>query len=121
LAELLQALADAILAEQVDLKSCGHTRLPRYAIPLLSLNHEKLALITLSILFNSISQSEFEEGVAPSLTSVEYQIGQRCRLERLYDCYQKREVDIARELRGRSLGRDAARRAHELARDIDDD
>src|ERR1051326_7992179 len=42
----LKPLADAILAEQLALKSAGQRRLPRYATALLSLNHEVLALIT---------------------------------------------------------------------------
>src|SRR5437773_8351650 len=114
IAESLNSVADAIAAEQLSLKSAGHRRLPRYAIPLLSLSPDKLALITLSILFNSISQSEFEDGLPPTLTSVEYAVGQRCRLERIFDCYQKREVDIASQLRSRNKNRNAGRRAEEF-------
>ena len=120
-ADCLKPLADAILAEQLALNSSGHRRLPRYATPLLSISPDKLALITLGTLFNSISQSEFDDGVAPALTSVSYEIGQRCRRERIFDCYQKREVDIARELRSRNRNRNAGRRAEELARELDDD
>src|SRR5207249_7215548 len=40
---------------------------------------------------------------------------------RIFDCYQKREVDIARELRSRNRNRNAGRRAEELARELDDD
>jgi hypothetical protein len=75
-------------------------------------------LITLGTLFNCISQSEFDDGVAPSVTSAAYQIGQRCRKERIFDCYRKREVDIARELRSRNRNRNAGRRAEELARGV---
>src|SRR5690242_18535119 len=56
--EAIQLLAAAILQEQVALKSPGRRRLPRYATPLLSVNHEKQALITLCILLNSIRHSE---------------------------------------------------------------
>src|SRR5881409_648766 len=120
-ADCLKPLADAILAEQLALNSSGHRRLPRYATPLLSISPDKLALITLGTLFNSISQSEFDDGVAPALTSIEYEVGQRCRLERIFDCYQKREVDIAYELRSRNRNRNAGRRAEQLARELDDD
>src|SRR5213594_2113303 len=119
-ADCLKPLADAILAEQLALNSSGHRRLPRYATPLLSISPDKLALITLGTLFNSISQSEFDDGVAPALTSVSYEIGQRCRRERIFDCYQKREVDIAYELRSRNRNRNAGRRAEQLARELDD-
>src|SRR5437773_3823571 len=83
-ADSLKPLADAILAEQLVLKSSGHRRLPRYGTPLLSIHHEKLALITLGTLLNAISQSEFDEGTAPAVTSVAYEVGQRCRLERIF-------------------------------------
>jgi len=106
-AAALKPLAEAILAEQLALKSSGHRRLPRYATPLLSINHEILALIALCTLLNTISQSEFEDGVAPTLTSAAYEIGQRCWKERIFDCFQKREVDIAQQLRSRNRGRDA--------------
>ena len=84
-------------------------------------HHEKLALITLGTLLNTISQSEFEDGVAPAVTAVAYEIGQRCRLERIFDCLRNRQVDIAQELRSRNRNRDAGRRAEELARELDDD
>src|SRR5579864_5974761 len=58
---LLKSLAQAILEAQLALKAPGSQRLPRYATALLSLNHEILALITLGVLFNCISQSEFED------------------------------------------------------------
>jgi hypothetical protein len=65
-AEALQPLAPAILQVQLALKAPGSQKLPKYGILLLSLDHEVLALITLCTLFNSISQSEFEDGVAPA-------------------------------------------------------
>src|SRR5213594_1583671 len=120
-ADSIKPLADAILAEQLALKSSGHRRLPRYATPLLSISHDKLALITLGTLLNIISQYEFDDGVAPALTSVAHEIGQRCRRERIFDCYRKREVDVARELCSRNRSRHASRRAEELARELDDD
>src|SRR5262245_26835468 len=75
-ADALTPLADAILEEQLALKSPGLRRLPRYATPLLSIGHEKLALITLGTLLNTITRSEFDDGVAPAVTAVSYEIGQ---------------------------------------------
>src|SRR6476620_206555 len=69
-ASSLQPLAEAILQEQLALKVPGSQKLPRYGTPLLSINHEKLALITLGTLLNSISESEFEEAIAPAVTAV---------------------------------------------------
>src|SRR5262249_6782502 len=62
IAESLKPLAEAILQEQIALKAPGSQKLPRYGTPLLSINHEKLALITLGTLLNSVSQSELEDG-----------------------------------------------------------
>jgi DNA-directed RNA polymerase len=120
-AEALKPFAEAILQEQVALKAPGSQKLPRYGTPLLSIDNEKLALITLCTLFNAITQSEFEDGVAPAVTNVAYDIGQYCRHERLCDCFRKREVDIAKELGARNRSRHAIRRAEELAQQLDDD
>jgi DNA-directed RNA polymerase len=119
--EALRPLADAILAEQLALKVPKRQRPPKYGTPLLSLPAEKLALITLGTLLNTINRSEFEDGLDPAFTSLAFEIGQRCRLERIFDCLQHREVDIAYELRSRNRSRDAGRRAEQLARKLDDD
>ena len=66
----LKSLADAIRAEQDALKSSRGAKLPKYGVPLLSLGHQEIALITLGMLFNSISRSEYEECVAPRVTPV---------------------------------------------------
>src|SRR5258708_7152008 len=79
-----RSVADAIRAEQDSLKT-QKTKLPAYGLPLLSIGHEQLALITLGTLFNMISRSEFETCLPPGITQVAYQIGQRCRIERLVD------------------------------------
>src|SRR5438552_651348 len=110
----LKALADAILAEQSSLKTSQRQKLPKYGTPLLSINHEKLGLITLGTLLNSISRSEFDDGLAPRATPITYEIGQRCRLERIFDCLRQRQVDVAHELRSRNQNRNAGRRAEEL-------
>jgi DNA-directed RNA polymerase len=116
----LKSLADAILAEQSALKTSEHRRLPRHGMPLLSLHHEKFALITLGTLFNAISRSEFEDGLAPRVTPIAYEIGQRCRFERIFDRIRKRQVDLTKELLSWNRSRDAWRRASELARKLDD-
>src|SRR5262249_19210781 len=89
--------------------------------PLLSLTHEKLALITIGTLLNVITRSEFNDGLEPGGTAAAYEIGQRCRLERIFDRLRNREVDIAHELRSRNRNRNAGRPAEELARKLDDD
>ena len=114
----LKSLADAILAEQLALKTSE--RLPKYGTALLSVHHEKLALITLGTLLNGISRSEFEEGLEPPITPVAYEIGQWCRVERIRDCLLQREVDVANKLLPRNRSRHARRRAEELARKLDD-
>src|SRR5204863_7006173 len=45
----------------------------------------------------------------------------RCRLERIFDCFRERQVDIAQELRSRNRSGHANRRAEKLARELDDD
>jgi DNA-directed RNA polymerase len=119
-AKSLKSLADAILAEQLALKTSERQQLPRYGTALLSITHEKLALITLGTLLNAVSESEFKEGLAPGVTAVAYEIGQRCRLERIFDRFRHRQVDIARELLSRNRSRHAGRRAEEFARKLDD-
>ena len=62
LGDALKPLADAILAQQLELKTSQRQKLPKYGVPLLSISHEKLALITLGTLLNAITRSEFTEG-----------------------------------------------------------
>ena len=78
-AGVIQPLAQAILLEQDALKTSERQKLPKYGIPLLSLTHEKLSLITLGTWLNAISRSEFDEGLTPAVTIVAYEIGRRCR------------------------------------------
>jgi DNA-directed RNA polymerase len=116
----LKPLADTILAEQTELTTSERPMLPRYGTALLSIHHEKLALITLGTLLNAISSSEFEDGQAPRVTPLAYEIGQRCRLERIFDRIRRRQVDVAQALLSRNRNRNAGRRAEELARKLDD-
>src|SRR5439155_9083886 len=81
----------------------------------------QLALITFGALFNMIAESEFETCLPPRMTPVAYDIGQRCRIERLFDLAKQREVNVAEVLLSRNRTRSAARRAAELAALVDDE
>ena len=116
-----RSLADATRAVQDSLKTARKAKLPAWELPLLSLGHEQLALITLGTLFNMIARSEFETCLPAGMTSVAYEIGQRCRIERLADLANHREVNVAELLLPRNRTRKAARRADELAALLDDE
>jgi DNA-directed RNA polymerase len=116
----LRSLADAVRAEQDSLRTSKKTRLPAWGLQLLSLGHEQLALITIGTLFNMIARSEFETCLPPGITAVGYEIGQRCRIERLFDLAKHREVDVAEILLPRNRSRNAAKRAAALAAVVDD-
>src|SRR5712692_10983990 len=68
-----------------------------------------------------ITRSEFETCLPPGITSVAYEIGQRCRIERLADLANHREVNVAEILLSRNRNRSAAKRAAELAALLDDE
>src|SRR5690242_3271416 len=55
-----RSLADAIRATQDILKTSKKAKLPAWALPLLSIGHEPMALITLGTVFNMIARSEFD-------------------------------------------------------------
>ena len=116
-----RSLADAIRAEQESLKTSKKSKLPAYGLALLSLGHEQLALITLGTLFNMIARSEFDTCLPPRITPVAYEIGQRCRIERLADLANHREVNVAEILLSRNRTRSAAKRAAEMAAVVDDE
>ena len=63
----VRSFADAIRAEQDILKTSQKAKLPAWGLPLLSLGHEQLALITLGTLFNMIARSEFENCLPPRM------------------------------------------------------
>src|SRR5438067_5232781 len=115
-----RSLADAIRAEQDRLKT-SKTTLPAWGLPLLFLGHEQMALITIGTLFNMIARSEFETCLPPRITPVAYEIGQLCRIERLADLANHREVNVAEILLSRNRNRNAAKRAAELAALVDDE
>src|ERR1700733_1039278 len=79
------SLADAIRVTQDTLKTSRNAKLPAWGLALLSIGHEQMALITIDTMFNMIARSEFETLLPPRITPVAYEIGQRCRIERLFD------------------------------------
>src|SRR5438552_12760010 len=106
-----RSVAEAILVTQESLKTPTKTKLPAWGLHILSLGHEPMALITLHALFNMIARSEFETLLPPRITPVAYEIGQRCRLERLFDLAKQRQMDVAELLLSRNRTRKAAKRA----------
>src|SRR5436190_11847380 len=116
----LRSLADAIRAEQDILKTSKKT-LPAWGLALLSLGHEQTALITIGALFNMITRSEFDTCLPPRITPVAFEIGQLCRIERLADLANHREVNVAEVLLSRNRTRKAAKRAADLAAVVDDE
>ena len=120
LGHCLKPLADVIRAEQLKLKTSQGQKLEKYLIPLASVHAEPAALITLGIMFNAISRFEFNEGAAPGVTSVVFEVGDRCGIDRRNDCEQKREIDLVQELLVRNRSRNAGRRAEEAAQNYDD-
>src|SRR4029077_9199707 len=97
----VKALADATRAAQDSLKTSKKAKLPAWGLQLLSIGHEPMALITIGTLFNMIARSEFDTCLPPRMTPVAYEIGQRCRIERLADLANHREVDVAQILLSR--------------------
>src|SRR5213593_1738351 len=115
------SLADAIRDAQDSLKTSKKAKLPAWGLPLLSLGHEQMALITIGTLFNMIARSEFDTCLPPRITPVAYEIGQLCRIERLADLANHREVNVAEILLSRNRTRKAAKRAADLAAVVDDE
>jgi DNA-directed RNA polymerase len=116
-----KSVADAIFATQQSLKTPTKSKLPRWGLHILSLGHEPLALITLQTLFNMIARSEFETLLSPRIAPVSYEIGQRCRLQRLLDLAKQRHINVAECLLSRNRTHKAATRAAELAALVDDE
>ena len=120
IANSLWPLALKIERVQIGLAIAEDKKLPQYGLAILAVRHEPAALITLGVMLNTISRSEFEDGLPPSVTSVAYEIGQRYRLERIFDLLRERGVDVAWLLSHRNDSRHAARRANQLAQKVDD-
>jgi DNA-directed RNA polymerase, mitochondrial len=116
----LKSLADTIRGEQDTLKT-SKTTLPPWGLAILSLGHEQMALITIGTLFNMIARSEFETCLPPRITPVAEEIGELCRIERLFDLAKHQAVDVGKLLLPRNQNRNAAKRAAELAALVDDE
>jgi len=110
---------EALHQRAVRVTIAPRTKLPAWGLALWSIGHQELALITLGTLFNVIARSEFETLLPPRITPVAYEIGQRCRIERLADLANHREVDVAEILLPRNRTRSAAKRARDLAAGIE--
>jgi DNA-directed RNA polymerase len=116
----LEGLMAAILLEQCLLAAPNKAKLPSYAIALLSLPAETLALIALCVLFNAIARFEFEEAVAAPVTATAFEIGECCERERQRDRVRGTAVDVSAALRTRNQNRNAGKRAAALALKADD-
>jgi hypothetical protein len=89
-------------------------------VPLICLDHEKQALITMCILLNALAKAGAEDGGGLPVTGLAFDVGQRCRAERIYDLLRERAIDVAAELLTRHRTRDAKRLADAMARKLDD-
>jgi hypothetical protein len=116
----LKPMADAIFQAQRVFKMRQDGKAPKHGVPLISLDHEKQALITIGILLNALVKAGTENGSGLPLTGLAYDVGQRCRAERLYDLLRKRAIDVPTELLTRHRTRDAKRLADAMARKLDD-
>ncbi len=119
---LIAPLAEAIKTEQQTITSGkSKSKLPKYAVPLVSLDAEKLALITLRSMFSVIVFSQSAEDL-PTLLQIAHSVGRRCRLERQLDVLRERERDVFHLLVERNKNPwNARRRALALARTLDED
>jgi DNA-directed RNA polymerase N-terminal len=116
----LKPLADRIFQEQRVFKFRQDGKAPKSGVPLISLHHEKLALITIGMLINALAKSNVETGQGLPVTGLGFDIGQRCRAERIFDLLRGRGIDIAAELITRHRTRNAKRLADIMARKLDD-
>ncbi len=122
LRQTVEPLAAAIRAEQEAISN-GEARpkLSKYAIPLLTLDPDKLALITLQSIFNMVVTIG-SAGSPPTLAQVARVIGRRCRLERYFDLLRDRARDVYDLLVKRNRNPWNARsRARKLATEVDKD
>src|SRR5580658_7135008 len=72
-ANSLEPLAERILGEQSVIRYSQSGKPPKYYIPMLSLPGDKLALITVGTILNSISKAEVEDGMGAPVTALAYE------------------------------------------------
>jgi len=98
----LGSLAAAVAQQQIQIGH-GKGKLPAFAIPLVSLDPEKLALLTLGTMLDKIAaKGRDPAGPLPTRTELGEAVGQRCRLERYFDKTAGRPRDACSELRMRN-------------------
>ncbi|MGD0499453.1 MAG: DNA-directed RNA polymerase [Bryobacteraceae bacterium] len=109
----LKSLSTPIKHQQ-DVVRRGKGRLPAFAVPLISLDPEKLALLTLGCMYDLITERRDSTDTLPTRTELADAVGGRCRLERYFDKTAGRARDVCQELFGRNVhayqGRRRARR-----------
>ena len=102
LARAIEPMADAIRVEQENIRDRAGPGRPRnYAFILLSLEPEKLAVITIQGLFDLIA-TRGVTGSPVTVTEACVQIGRRCALERYFDKLLRREQKLFRLLVNRN-------------------
>jgi DNA-directed RNA polymerase len=112
LRETLGPLSSRISLKKQDIINGTSRKLEKYAIPLLCLVPEKLALVTVAILI---------QGCPATFTELAFRIGRRCRLERHFDVARERARDVCKLLEGRNKNPWNNRtRARKLADSIDE-
>ena len=108
--ETLDSLIPCISLKQKDISTGKTRKLEKFAIPLISLAPEKLALVTVGILVQSCPAS---------FTELAFRIARRCRLERHFDVARDRARNVYQLLEGRNKNPWNDRKsAHELADSI---
>lgn len=117
-----EPVAAAIGAEQeAIIGQVGRRKLPKYAAPLLSLDPDKLTLITLHSLFD-LSMAIGSAGLLPTVTHAAQIIGKRCRQERKFDLLRRRARDVHELFRKANENRqNVERRARRFAGEVDGD
>jgi DNA-directed RNA polymerase len=116
----LQPLANAVFQEQRVFKFRQDGRASKSGVTIISVHHEKQALITVSMLVNALAKSGSEDFEGVPVTRLAFDIGERIRAERIHDLLRGRGIAIADELITRHRTRNAKRLADIMARKLDD-
>lgn len=115
--EMVAPLAAAIAFQQEA--ELAAKRPARFALPLLSIDPDKLALLTLRDILSALRLTR-ATGKPPTLTEVAKKLGQSCRLERSFDVLRGRARDLESLLRRRNRNRwHSRKRAQQQAAQVD--